>query len=210
MQECADVAIVGSSADYADLEGNRLFTHVPVALTRADIGLLNFDVCPFIHSTVMYRKEAVTRIGGYDPHAYTFEDHLLWRQMLTRENGANLAAALVKVRLNPGSVTTDERWRSPDFRRIKRRALKERSITVSDGERLLQVTREQCFTPRKTAAYYTLCAKKFLVNNFRPGQARSCLWTSIKLYPYRMESYLLYPVSYLPERFVKLLHRCRQ
>ncbi len=108
-------SLVGASVDYIDVTGHYVFTYHPTGRNSEEMHRLVYRVCPFIHSSVFYKKEAVLRMGGYNEHAYTFEDHLLWAKLLKQENACNLQEVLIKVRLNPESVTIDERWRTPPF-----------------------------------------------------------------------------------------------
>src|ERR1700753_1447270 len=202
-----EYGIIGTGADYVDAEGHYIFTHHPVAHLDEEIQQLKYSVCPFIHSSVMYRKELIITNGGYNEHAYTYEDHFLWVNILRNQKACNLSKALIKVRLNPGSVTVDEKWHSRKFRSIKNTTLKSRTITPEQGDELYQISERQ-YTPRKKeGAYYALCSKKFLVNNYQPEKARHNVARAISLQPFRLDNYLIYLVSYLPERFINWLHK---
>lgn len=199
--------ILGSAADYMDVEGNYIFTQHPVAHLNEEIQELKYTVCPFIHSSVFYKKEVILNNGGYNEHAYTFEDHFLWVNILKNQKACNLSLPLIKVRLNPESITIDERWRTRKFRNIKYTTLKKRRITAADGIKLQSIGEKQYSPKIKEGAYYALCGKKFLVNNYQPQKARINVIKAIGLHPLRLDNYLLYTVSYLPERFILWLHR---
>jgi glycosyltransferase involved in cell wall biosynthesis len=121
-------SIVGSAADYIDAEGHYIFTHHPEGHLNEEIQQLKYSVCPFIHSSVMYKKEAIINNGGYNEHAYTYEDHFLWMNILKNEKACNLSQSLIKVRLNPESVTIDEKWHSRKFLSIKYSTLKKEAL----------------------------------------------------------------------------------
>lgn len=56
--------------------------------------------CPFNHMTVMYKKEAVTRAGGYQDLFWN-EDYYLWIRMAVKNCVmANTGTVLVNVRVN--------------------------------------------------------------------------------------------------------------
>jgi len=200
-------SIVGSAADYIDADGSYIFTHHPEGHLNEEIQQLKFSTCPFIHSSVIYKKETILNNGGYNENAYTYEDHFLWANILKDEKACNLSQALIKVRLNPESITIDERWHSRKFRSIKYATLKKRSITESEGSELFKIGGKQHSSKIKEGAYYALCGKKFLVNNYQPGKARSNMIKAISLHPFRIDNYLLYTASYLPERFLIWLHK---
>jgi glycosyltransferase involved in cell wall biosynthesis len=194
--------IVGSAADYMDVDGHYIFTQHPVAHLNEEIQALQYTVCPFIHSSVFYKKEVILSNGGYNEHAYTFEDHFLWVNILKNTRACNLSQALIKVRLNPESITIDEKWRTRKFREIKYNTLRKRSITAEDGLELQAIGEQQYSTRIKEGAYYALCCKKFLVNNYQPEKARWNVIKAINAHPLRMDNYLLYAVSYFPEKFI--------
>ncbi len=199
-------SVIGSAADYVDADGHFIFTHHPVAHLNEEIQQLKYSVCPFIHSSVFYKKEVIVNNGGYNEHAYTYEDHFLWVNILKNEKACNLSQALIKVRLSPGSISIDGKWHTRKFRSIKYSTLKNRSITESEGKELYQISGKHYSPKVKEGAYYALCGKKFLINNYQPEKARSNMARAISLHPFRLDNYLLYTVSYFPERFITWLH----
>ena len=204
-----EYSIIGSAADYVDADGHYIFTHYPVAHLNEEIQQLKYSVCPFIHSSVMYKKDLITGNGGYNEHAYTYEDHFLWVNILKNEKACNLSKALIKVRLNPESITVDERWHSRKFRSIKYSTLKNRSITEEQGTALYQISGKQYPARKKEGAYYALCSKKFLLNNYQPAKARRNMAMAISAQPFRMDNYLIYSMSYLPQSLINWMHKIR-
>jgi len=201
-----EYSVIGSAADYIDADGHFIFTHHPYGHLNEEIQQLKYSICPFIHSSVFYKKEIIINNGGYNEHAYTYEDHFLWVNILKKEKACNLSQALIKVRLNPESLTIDEKWHSRKFRSIKYSTLKKRSITASQGSELYEIGWKQFSPKKKESAYHALCGKKFLLNNYQPEKARLNMARAITLHPLRIDNYLLYTVSYFPERFINWLH----
>ena len=197
--------VAGSGADYIDHDGQYVFTHYPAAKTNAEIRALPFDTCPFIHASVMYKKDIVTA-AGYNIHAHSFEDHLLWQQLKTKGEMFNMAEQLLRVRLNPGSITIDERKRPEAFHRIKMKALQSGSISSQDGDKLRCLIDEQNNAATKQGAYYSLLAKKFLWNNYNPARARQHMKTAIALNDFDITDYLLFGASYLPKNIIANLY----
>jgi glycosyltransferase involved in cell wall biosynthesis len=207
MMDNPEYTVLGSAANYMDMDGNFLFTSTPPALHNEDIQQLEPSVCPFIHSTVFYKKEVILNAGGYNEHAYTFEDHFLWANILKKQKAYNFPQPLIKLRLNPESITIDEKWRPSRFLEIKYSSLKTRSITPQEGSLLAEMGEKQ-FSPKiKEGSYYALCAKKLLVNSFQPQKARVHATKAISMSPLRLDNYLLYTVSYLPEKLIMWLHK---
>ena len=171
-----EYSVVGSAADYVDADGHFIFTHHPAGHLNEEIQQLKYSVCPFIHSSVLYKKDVIVNNGGYSEHAYTYEDHFLWVNILKNQKACNLSQSLIKVRLNPDSITIDEKWHSRKFRSIKYSTLKNRTITEAEGQELYQVSGKKVSPKVKQGAYYALMRQKFLLNNYQPQKGPAQTW----------------------------------
>ncbi len=200
-----DCIIAGSGADYIDNSGNYIFTHLPLFTTPEEIQRLPYNLCPFIHASVMYKKDLISQIG-YNKNAHSFEDHLLWLQAKGMGKMCNMPEPLISVRLNPGSLTMDERKRSKEFHRIKNKALLVKNINSEDGDRLIAIISNQNNSKNKEGAYYSLLAKKFLWNNYDPLKARFNMKKAIILNTFDIKDYLLLLISYLPKNVIYNLY----
>jgi len=200
-----EVIVIGSGANYVDDAGNYIFTHFPQVVSNEEIQHLPFYICPFIHASVMFKKDFVT-IYGYNINAHSFEDHLLWLQLKQKGKMYNMHEPLLNVRLNPRSFTMDERKRSNTFHRIKNRALKVKYISSDDGDKLLAIINRQNNSKSKEGAYYSLLAKKFLWNNYDPAKARFNMKKAITLNAFDIKDYLLLVISYLPKNVINNLY----
>jgi glycosyltransferase involved in cell wall biosynthesis len=198
MQTNPGYQILGSAADYMDMDGHYVFNYQPPAHSDEQIQKLGYMQCPFVHSTVFYRRNEIISAGGYDKNALGFEDHLLWRKMVKNGKAFNFSKSLIKVRLNPGSVTIDEQWCSKVFRQIKYDALQKGVITEAQGDELHRIAKQQYQPQLKHGAYHALLAKKFLWNNHQPDKARQNLRRVLQVNRLDASSYLLFVLSFLP------------
>lgn len=205
----SDYVLVGSDAEYISEECEHLFYFKCIGHTNEEIIRKIYSYCPFIHSSVMYRKYPVVNAGGYSLHAHNFEDYFLWMQIKKYGKFYNLPLQLIKVRFNPASVTIDERWRGRFFRQMKRDIIGKGSITEEEGAGLLAIIKSQDAQKIKEGSYYALCGKKFLLNNSQPKKARPFFSKAISSYPYRLDNYALYLLSYFPKSFISWLHQNR-
>jgi glycosyltransferase involved in cell wall biosynthesis len=201
-----DHIICGCAADYITEQGKFVFTYQPPGFLYEDLLATYKNKCPFIHSGVMYVKDAIVQAGGYNEYAHTFEDHLLWSQLLKTAKGCNLREVLLRVRLNPQSVTIDERWRPQQFDEIKSRAIASSAISRDDGWALQHILQQQDNSDTKNAAYHTLLGKKYLWDNFQPGRARAHIKKAIQIRPSGIKNYAFYFLSFLPGRLVKKIY----
>jgi glycosyltransferase involved in cell wall biosynthesis len=207
MQSNPEYIIVGAACDYMDMDGRYIFTHRPEAYADDEIKNIQYKICPFIHTSVMYKRNIILENGGYCENAHSFEDHILWLKILKAGKACNLPDPLVKVRLNPASITIDEKWRRRKFTTIKQRALKTGNIDTGQGNQLLDILRGQDTRRVKEGAYYALLAKKFLWNNYKPGEARRNLKKALVLNWLEWRIYGLFVLSYMPENFVVRLYQ---
>ncbi len=199
--------ICAGEAKYISANGEFLFDFKCPGYSHEELLRIIKQTCPFIHSAVMYRKEAVLKAGGYPVHAHNFEDHILWLQLVTLGKFHNLREQLIKVRFNPSSITMDEKWCSKEFNLLKRKILGRGYASAEDGERLKFLVKTQQTKDIKEGAYHALCGKKFLVNNHQPARARNQFSRAIRLHPVKWENYALYLLSYFPGSFIHWLYR---
>jgi glycosyltransferase involved in cell wall biosynthesis len=205
-----DYVIVGSDADYVDMYDEYVFSYRSGCYTNDEIQQQQFLNCPFVHSSVLFKKDIVLKEGGYNVHAHTFEDHLLWPKILAHGKGCNLPKALLKVRLNPGSIAIDEKWRSKKFHKIKYDAIYNGNISEDAGNELMKILNEQNTKKIKEGAYYALLSKKYLWNNYHPEKARKNLRKTLAIHPTDIHSYGLYLLSYMPDKVIqKIYNRVR-
>jgi len=198
--------LVGTEADYADEQGNFIFTYHFRDYEDEEIKGSAFRTCPFIHSSVMYLRQAVIDAGGYDKNAITFEDHLLWRNLSSFGKMKNIRKPLMMVRFNPASVTIDEKWRGKEFVEIKQRAIEQGIVSEEDAAALKDILKKQNFAAYKDASYYSMIGKKYLWNQYDPVKARAHLGKAISIMPGKAEPYLLYLFSFLPQRLIEAVY----
>ena len=205
MQSNPEYIVIGSAADYVDHAGSYVFTHTPLAKTNEEIQRLAYNTCPFIHASVLYKKNMI-KDTGYHLYAHNFEDHLLWQQLKSKGKMYNMPYPLLSVRLNPGSLTIDERKLPARFHQIKNKALKSGQISREDGDKLLKIIREQNNSKTRQGAYHSLLAKKFLWNNYSPLKARQNMKRAITLNSFDIKDYLILLISYLPKTIIANLY----
>jgi glycosyltransferase involved in cell wall biosynthesis len=206
LEKYPEYVVVGSDAEYMLEDGNHLFQFSCIGHTHQEIKGKLYFYCPFIHSSVMYRKDAVVKVGSYSLFAHNFEDYFLWTKLINEGKLCNLPETLIKVRFNPASVTIDERWRGSRFRYLKRSVINTGMINREIGNELLSIIQKQNNKKIKEGAYFALCAKKYLTDNFQPERSRVYSRKAIAVNPYRLDNYFIWVVSLFPESMIKWLH----
>jgi glycosyltransferase involved in cell wall biosynthesis len=99
-----DVGLLGTWAREVDMAGRDVAIVRPpvddVAIRKALI-----RANPFVHSSVMMRRSALDRAGGYDPSFPVAQDYDLWMRLSRVTRLANLAEPLVIRRLTSGRIS---------------------------------------------------------------------------------------------------------
>jgi glycosyltransferase involved in cell wall biosynthesis len=98
MESHPKVGLLGSWAEIINEEGKSTgHFHKHPSENHVLKFLLLFNN-PFVHSSVMIRKEVLERSGVYDTRKDVFEDHNLWSRMASHTELANLPEVLLKYR----------------------------------------------------------------------------------------------------------------
>jgi glycosyltransferase involved in cell wall biosynthesis len=205
MRTHPEYIMVGSDVDYITEEGDYIFTYANPWHTNEEITAKIMEHCPFVHSSVMYVKDAVLSLGGYEIKAHTFEDYYLWTKLVRVGKVCNMNEPLIKVRFNASSVTIDEKDHESIFAKLKSKALRTGEISDEEGKAILESIRK-LDRRKKESSYNRMLGKKFLWNNYQPRKARRYLLKSIGMEPFRMTSYLLLMLSVLPEKMIKNIY----
>jgi glycosyltransferase involved in cell wall biosynthesis len=113
MQKHPEVVVVGSAANFIDMDGVKICTHQP-KINDEDLREV-FPEPPFINPTVMFRKDYFYLAGQYNEEMrWGGEDAVFFGQLSKFGKMHNLDVPLINYRLVPGSMS-----RKPAvFRRI--------------------------------------------------------------------------------------------
>lgn len=118
-----DVGLLGTGCREIAPTGEVLRTITPPA-DDAAIRRVLIRENPFIHSSIMMRREVLEAVGGYDETLPVAQDYDLWMRMSRITRMANLPEPLVLRRLTPGRVSSvRETERLKAEVRVKLRAL---------------------------------------------------------------------------------------
>lgn len=99
-----EVGLLGTGALEIAPSGEVVATVVPPE-TDAEIRRALIRRNPFVHSSVMARREVIERAGGYDERLPVAQDYDLWMRVAALTRMANLPEPLVRRRLLPGRVS---------------------------------------------------------------------------------------------------------
>lgn len=174
------LVICGSFADLMTEEGEYISLFGSLPLEDPDIRLWAEKFNPFIHPSVMFRKETALKAGGYDETLKSyFEDYLFFSNLLRFGEAQNIAKPLIKYRLRKRSLSL--RRKPFEFRRIMNNIVR-RGFTYSGEKKKLdniaQNVREK-LPPEHS--YYLLLARLHSSNDAEGREILRCLTLAFSL-----------------------------
>ncbi len=102
MREHPEISIVGTHAHVIDEDGVRTGDQINYLSDQEKIIKTFFHYVPFLHSSVMYKRNCVVEIGGYDGRFNMVEDmDLFYRLLFSGKNGTNIPECLFEYRRHP-------------------------------------------------------------------------------------------------------------
>jgi glycosyltransferase involved in cell wall biosynthesis len=194
--------VVGSNADFIDKIGTYIFTS-SLAIGDKEAKLMLPDT-PFIHPTVMFRKDAFYKAGMYCKSLINSQDMVLFNRMAKFGKYYNLSESLLKYRIVPSANSKGAKL-SPRFHKILKKAIEDNTVSYDDTQYLKSIIGNR-YSKSRLANYYLYIAKKYLWNNYQPQIARVNLLESLK-HKYSIETIYLFFVSILPETVINWLYR---
>jgi glycosyltransferase involved in cell wall biosynthesis len=165
--------IVGTACVVTDYLGGRTGIVIQPR-TDLEIRWVMLHRCPFVHSSVMMRRDVLEQNHlTYDDRYPVAEDYWLWTRLLKVTRGANLATPFLHLRVRDGISVTNSKRQLANKQEIALGALASEFPGVVFGEEDL-ATFEQLFAPPERQAelssrcYLQALARYYgLVDRFR-------------------------------------------
>lgn len=108
IEQNPELGLLGSATQWIDAKGNLLWVdHLPAE--DHEIRLALQSRCSFCQPTVLMRKEAFLRTGGYRAIFAQAEDYDLWMRIAEHYQCANLKEPVLKYRIHPYQVSIRKR-----------------------------------------------------------------------------------------------------
>jgi len=126
-----DIGLLGAWADKIDAEGRITGTLQP-ASTPHELARLLLRTNPFVHSSIMLRKQVLQNAGLYRPAFQGAEDYDLWLRLSELTQIAILPERLLQYRVHTGSVSSTARLRQLFSTRLAQRAAQDRQRGAYD------------------------------------------------------------------------------
>jgi glycosyltransferase involved in cell wall biosynthesis len=111
-----NITLLGGGAHFID-ENNRVRKTKLRLLDHYSIFFFCFFNCPFIHSSVMFRRKCLDTVGLYDESYKYAQDYQLWSRWVNHFKVGNLKDVIVKWRNTGTSITSTRREKQARFAR---------------------------------------------------------------------------------------------
>jgi len=199
-----ETMIVGTTATCINEKGNKL----------ADIRMLPFYAVgelalpesPCIHPSVMFRRLAFERAGGYpEEMRYGGEDAVLFNKMLSFGAISNIPEPLMLYRLSYSSMS----HKSRKFNRL----LRQRVVKEVHGEQVLETEKEALAKEYKRSAsrsfgYHLYIGKLFFASSDQAAKARTYFFKALRANPLSVYTWTCLVSSYMPSGWRVSLKYC--
>ena len=199
-----NVVAVGGNAYVIDQIGTYVYT--------TDYPLINKDIksalsfkSPFIHSSVVLRKNTVERAGLY-PKIPIAQDIFLFNKMSGYGDFANIPQPLIKYRLTPTAST----MRTKLTLKILKDAIEYYAThNKFSDDHFDKINASVVITSsnQKHYQYHLLLSKKYLWDNYQPTLSRKNISMALKYKKTSAILYFLYILSYLPQNIVRAIYQ---
>jgi glycosyltransferase involved in cell wall biosynthesis len=127
-----DVVFVSCATQFAGPGLEPLYVAPPSGAALSAASILDLDAPhalsdgPTHHGSVMFRRDAYERAGGYRPQFYYGQDFDLWYRLATAGKFQTTTEVLYIARLDPGSITSSARGEQQRLAELSRAALQAR------------------------------------------------------------------------------------
>ncbi len=103
-----DIVLVGGWAEHIDKNGDI----IRVRKTPTDPLVIRYELlysnC-FYHSAIMFRKQEILDIGGYNEEFKHAQDYELFSRLINNHKLANIPEVLIQYRMNPNSIVSTQK-----------------------------------------------------------------------------------------------------
>ena len=161
------IGLLGSWAQKIDERGTRRGELKP-ATEPEQLSRALMQGNPFVHSSVMFRTEAVRRLNGFRPAFRAAEDYDLWLRIAETAKLANLPEALIEYRWHSGNVTNRNAIRQAFSVRLAQRSAQARPRDRPRSGRWLERT---AGLARAVRRWIVLCRRRGALSSAGTGRS---------------------------------------
>jgi glycosyltransferase involved in cell wall biosynthesis len=180
-----NVGVVGGLRLEVDTNGEEIRL-VRLPTDNDEIKQKLFHLNCICHSTSMFRKQCVERVGGYREKFVTSQDYDLWLRIAEEFDVSNLKEPLCKYRIRPDSVTNSKKMQQEYYHHLASTLAIQRHLFGQDklgyhppGERFVLLRQElsKSYIARRRiiSNKYLIWCQKYPVKGWQPRDRRTAL-----------------------------------
>lgn len=165
LDENPKIVIAGSYFQCIDGDGRFISKLEKKPLKMEAIRLFLAIDNPFVHGSVIFRRNVILSLGGYNEEYRTNQDIELWSRLLESHEGANIDKCLMYLRIHRGSVSSGN---YKNIAGIDREKLKENLLKLAKKNMAKVLPSEKNISEEWIIKYYDLYNgfKKFNFNEY--------------------------------------------
>lgn len=186
LQRHPDVAAVTTGAYMISANGNRTATYLPPKNPREELNERN----PLVHGSVMFRREAIEDVGGYDEFFQYSQDYDLWVRLV--RNGYQLSSIrepLYELRRDGSTESVSKRRRAAKYSLLASAPPNEKSELLRHARAEGLENIEERFSPSLRSKYERRMVRAYVDNHCKYAALKSAL-RAAKLTPTSGSVYL--------------------
>ncbi|OCC15884.1 Glycosyl transferase, group 2 family protein [Dissulfuribacter thermophilus] len=201
MEENQHILALGSAVELIDMNG----THICYASKSTSYSELKRQLpsTPFVHPTVMFRRQVFFQAGGY-PESFKWggEDTVLFNKMAQMGQISNLSEPLLKYRISPyASTRYTVKYRNM-LEKLTIKAANGLPISKDEFEQLKDANKKLSLKT-KWYIYHLELSMKYLWYSRKPKLARSHLLKALHFNKCSLSALTLLCLSFLPPNYAQ-------
>lgn len=199
-----DLAVIGTWAKYLDAEGKIVGNVAPVK----DPSSALLEENPFIHGSIMFKKEVVVNVGGYDNFFQLGQDYDLWRRVARVADVSIIPEYLYLFRQHLSNTRFSNGAKSSLYKLLTRKIIRG---TISDKDiaavKSLGIDYLLTYLNQFEHASHHKALAHMLMQTGRKKEAITEYKLAFRNAPLDSKIILNIMLAYLGSRFWSLLHR---
>jgi hypothetical protein len=203
LTEHEDCVLLGTNVRVIDEDG--VFVYNENVDTDWEIIKQKFPNSPFIHPSVMFRKEIFYKTSGYSTFMKRAQDAVLFSEMKEFGIMMNLTEPLLDYRITSSSLSARNKIDQKFINKLVVTASKGLIPKSEDLLKLDEIIKQKGSTDR-VWFYHVFLAKKYLWNNFDRKNAFAHLFKAMKIQFLSLELAILLILSLMPSMVIKFLY----
>lgn len=191
-----ECVMTGSDGYFIDQNGNYLYTS-DLPESDEEIGKVLKFTSPFFHSSVMMKRSAVIKCGGYfEPVKQHVEDYILFNKIKQFGFLHNIKRPLIKYRLVPEGLANRANRTTKKMITVAQKLVEEKTVSAEEMEIFTRIRKK---SERKLLGdYYCRIGCICLYKKSDKILARQKFVSALKKYPFNISFYFFLLLSFLP------------